>query len=50
MELGKLSYDSIMVMPLDRLHSYLKWKNKFNDEIEKKKRAELEEFEKMRKR
>ena len=32
MELGKQQYSSIMMMPINRLHEYLKWKSKLEEE------------------
>ena len=42
MELGKQQYDSIMQMPVNRMYNYLKWKIKFDEEIAKLKKEELD--------
>jgi len=42
MELGKQQYQSIMMMPVQRLTSYLKWKIKYDEEIAAAKRDALE--------
>lgn len=45
-ELSKQSYNSIMEMPVDRFHNYFKWKNKFDEEVEKAKENAMENLNK----
>lgn len=40
MELTKQSYESIMMMPVDRFYKLLKWKIKFDEEVNKMKEDE----------
>jgi hypothetical protein len=44
MELGKQQYTSIIKMPIDRLHSYIKWKVKFDEEVSKMKEDQLKDI------
>lgn len=40
-ELGKMSYESIMKMPVDRFYKYIKWKIKFDEDVAKMKEEQL---------
>jgi len=40
-EMSKMSYQDIMLMPVDKLRQYLKWKNKFDEEVAKQREKEL---------
>lgn len=44
MELGKMSYSDVMIMPVNRLEEYLSWKIKFDQEREKAKADSLEQI------
>jgi hypothetical protein len=35
MEMGKMSYSTIMMMPVKRFQNYLKWKSDFEEEKRK---------------
>ena len=42
MELGKLQYASIQMMPINRLKNYIKWKMKFDEDVAKMKKEEID--------
>ena len=44
MELGKMSWSEVMVMPVNRLEQYLTWKIKFDQDREKAKADSLEQI------
>ena len=41
-ELGKLSYDSIMKMPVNRFYNYINWKIKFDEDVARMKKEQLD--------
>lgn len=36
MEMSKQSYTDVILMPVKRLHSYMKWKSRLEEEKQKK--------------
>jgi len=41
-ELGKMNYADIMIMPIDRLRKYFKWKEKYDEEVAKQRKEYLD--------
>ena len=42
MEIGKQQYSDIMKMPVKRFRNYIKWKNKFDEEVSKRTQQEID--------
>ncbi len=37
-EVGKISYKDIMMMPINRFKNYFKWKEKYDEEVSKRRK------------
>ena len=45
-EIGKMNYENIMMMPIDRFRKYFKWKEKYDSEVAKKRKEYLDDMDK----
>jgi len=42
MEISKQSYSDVMRMPVYKMHEYLRWKQKFDEDVAKQREIDLE--------
>ena len=42
MQLSGMPYNDVMIMPVFKVNQYLKWKNRFDEEVARRQKEELE--------